>query len=71
MDSARVGERYLRKAFPDGLPAADAATPAQRAFARALIRDGGMWTGDPAWTASLDRTGLPLDRALWLALADA
>jgi hypothetical protein len=63
-------EPYLRKAFPDGLPTAGTGTAAQRKFADAVAQHEPLWRDDAAWSASLTRIRLPLDRAVWPAFAN-
>jgi hypothetical protein len=75
-----AAEPFLRLAFPDGLPAAGAATAAQRSIAAAATSRDELWdhrarptphgpTPGTAWATTLGRLGLPVDRLMWTEAA--
>ena len=69
IEDRRALEPYLRVAFIDGLPEADASTPAQRRFAQTAASRDELWsTGMTAWHAALASVGLPTDRNSWAAV---
>ena len=62
---------YLPRFFPDGWPGSHAAaTPAQRAYAAALVAHDTLWNpGSGNRGALFAGLGLPDDRAAWRALS--